>query len=132
MLDGMGSDIHVKCIQDARTDFNVMLSDMEHTVFCLVLPGDAQSTRRLSEVFLAGCIPVFVGPPYNSMPLAGHLDWCDIGIIFNISDYSSWMPNEVRQSFPSGKNCRAHGLKTLEPKIRINEYHTLAASLAGL
>ena len=64
-------------------------------VFCLVLAGDAQSTRRLSEIFMAGCIPVFVGPPYNSMPLAEDVHYKSIGVFFNISNYKSWLP-EVR------------------------------------
>ena len=41
--------------------FAVMLDHMQRSVFCLALPGDAASTRRLSEIFMAGCIPVFVG-----------------------------------------------------------------------
>lgn len=48
---------------------------MENTLFCLVLPGDAQSTRRLSEVFMGGSIPVFVGPPYHSMPFSDFIDY---------------------------------------------------------
>ena len=28
------------------------------TRFCPALPGDSASSRRLSEIFLAGCIPV--------------------------------------------------------------------------
>jgi len=43
---------------------------MRSATFCPAFPGDAASTRRLSEMFLAGCIPVFVGPPYHSMPFS--------------------------------------------------------------
>ena len=52
-----------------------VLATMENTLFCLVLPGDAQSTRRLSEVFMGGSIPVFVGPPYHSMPFSDFIDY---------------------------------------------------------
>ena len=38
--------------------------------FCLMLPGDSQTSRRLPEAVMAGCVPVFLGPPFHSMPLA--------------------------------------------------------------
>ena len=37
--------------------------NMQRSVFCLVLQGDTASSRRLTETVLAGCIPVFLGPP---------------------------------------------------------------------
>ena len=52
-----------------------VLNTMEESLFCIVLPGDAQSTRRLSEVFMGGSIPVFIGPPYHSMPFADYVDY---------------------------------------------------------
>ena len=48
---------------------------METSLFSIVLPGDAQSTRRLSEVFMGGSIPVFIGPPYHSMPFSDYVDY---------------------------------------------------------
>jgi hypothetical protein len=47
-----------------------MLEAMAGSVFCLVLPGNSQSSQRLTEAFLAGCIPVFVGPPWHTLPFA--------------------------------------------------------------
>ena len=40
----------------------------------------------------AGCVPVFLGPPYNSMPLAYDVDYASIGVHFNITDTSGWLP----------------------------------------
>ena len=37
--------------------------------FCLMLPGDSQTSRRLPEAVMSGCVPVFMGPPFHSMPL---------------------------------------------------------------
>lgn len=48
---------------------------MQRSTFCLVIPGDTASSRRLTEIILAGCIPVFVGSPWHSMPLAALLDY---------------------------------------------------------
>lgn len=62
---------------------------MTSTLFCLVLPGDSASARRTSEIFMAGCIPVFLGPPYGSMPLAerGGIDYKASSLFFNVSEY---------------------------------------------
>ena len=98
-LASSGSDLDVQCSEEelggSHEDYAVAFSKMEHSVFCLVLPGDAQSTRRLTEIFLAGCIPVFLGPPYNTMPLAEDVPYQSLGVFFNITDYTSWL-NKVK------------------------------------
>ena len=95
-LKDAGDDTDVQCTENEQghvhQDFQVMLQKMERSVFCLVVPGDAQSTRRLSEIFMAGCIPVFVGPPYNTMPLPDDVHYKSIGVFFNITTYHSWLP----------------------------------------
>ena len=50
-----------------------------------------QATQLLSEAFAAGCIPVFVGPPWHSMPFADIVDYKSSAIFLNISDYTGWM-----------------------------------------
>ena len=47
-----------------------MLESMAGSVFCLIMPGNSQSSQRLTEAFLTGCIPVFLGPPWHSLPFA--------------------------------------------------------------
>ena len=34
-----------------------------------------QSSRRVSEVILSGCIPVFLGPPFHTLPLAESVNY---------------------------------------------------------
>lgn len=74
-----------------------VMERMRSTLFCLVLPGDSASARRTSEIFMAGCIPVFLGPPYGSMPLAdGGIDYRASSLFFNVTDYRwrlSSLPN---------------------------------------
>ena len=48
--------------------------------FCLMLPGDSQTSRRLPEAVMAGCVPVFLGPPFHSMPLANQARACVSGV----------------------------------------------------
>ena len=38
-----------------------IMDRMRNSTFCLSMPGDSASTRRLSETIMAGCIPVFIG-----------------------------------------------------------------------
>ena len=66
-----------------------VMQRMSSTLFCLVLPGDSASARRTSEIFMAGCIPVFLGPPYGSMPLAeeGGIDYKASSLFFNVTEY---------------------------------------------
>ncbi|KAK9805837.1 hypothetical protein WJX73_006156 [Symbiochloris irregularis] len=87
------SDGHLGGVHKAFED---MLHGMEHSNFCLALPGDSQSTRRLSEMFMAGCIPVFVGPPYNSMPFAHSIDYASVGVFFNVTRTASWLEFPVK------------------------------------
>lgn len=72
---GKMDDVDVRCTDPelnaaGHQKFEDMFDKMRHSVFCPAFPGDAASTRRLSEIFLAGCIPVFLGPPYHSMPFS--------------------------------------------------------------
>ncbi len=53
-----------------------VLESMANSAFCLILPGNSQSSQRLTEAFLAGCIPVFIGPPWHSLPLTQKVRPC--------------------------------------------------------
>lgn len=48
---------------------------MARSVFCPVPASNTQSSRRLSEAMLTGCIPVFIGEPFHSLPLAADVDY---------------------------------------------------------
>lgn len=47
-----------------------LLEKMRRTIFCPIVASNVQSSRRLSEAVLSGCIPVFFGPPFHTLPLA--------------------------------------------------------------
>jgi hypothetical protein len=99
---GNSSDMNVRCTDKVqpvddldpitgRQSFASMFDRMRHTVFCPAFVGDSPSTRRLSEIFLAGCIPVFLGPPYHSMPFSETVPYKELGVFLNISDTAEWM-----------------------------------------
>lgn len=72
-----------------------ILDRMRNATFCLSMPGDSASTRRLSETIMAGCIPVFLGPPYASMPLAGDVAYREFAVFINITDYAGWLQDPM-------------------------------------
>lgn len=92
-----GDDVDVACTNSELggtfEPFDSMFRRMSNSRFCLALPGDSASTRRLSEIMLANCIPVFAGPPYHSMPF-DTIDWAAAGVFFNILNYTGWMTGE--------------------------------------
>ena len=65
-----------------------LLADMARSHFCLIMPGNSQSSGRLADAFFTGCIPVFLGPPFHTLPFAAlvrapahaMLSWVEAGL----------------------------------------------------
>lgn len=86
-------DIDVQCscdICDNHTPHHQVMEGYRRSRFCPVLPSNTQSSRRLSEVILSGCIPVFIGPPFHSLPLELDVDYKSMGIFINVTN-SNWI-----------------------------------------
>jgi hypothetical protein len=66
------------------------LREMLASNFCLSIAGDTLSSRRISEIIVTGCIPVFVGPPWHTLPLPNYIPWDRIALFFEIRDPSRW------------------------------------------
>ncbi|CAL8469724.1 g9266 [Coccomyxa elongata] len=58
---------------------------LRRSKFCLVIAGETASTRRLTDAMLAGCIPVFLGPPWHSLPLAQWVDYASFAIFIELA-----------------------------------------------
>lgn len=91
-------DMYVHCTEGTigSTRYNEqtheeLMAMLFRSVFCPVAPGDDQSTQHLTERYIAGCIPVFVGPPYHGMPLEREVNYPKSAIFINITNSSSWM-----------------------------------------
>ena len=70
---------------------------MADSAFCLILPGNSQSSQRLTEAFLTGCIPVFIGPPWHSLPLTQKVPALPgLELVYTLIMHTSW--TEVEQS----------------------------------
>lgn len=39
---------------------------------------------------MAGCLPVFLGPPYHTMTFHQEVDYKAIGLFYNVSEYNLW------------------------------------------
>lgn len=57
---------------------------MQRSTFCLLPPGGTASSRRLTDIVLSGCIPVFIGPPWHAMPLAGYADYPTFAVFVSV------------------------------------------------
>ena len=87
------SDIDIKCscdICDNHTPHAQVMEGYRRSRFCPILASNVQSSRRLSEAVLSGCIPVFIGPPFHSLPLHLDVDYSSMSIFMNVTN-SSWI-----------------------------------------
>ena len=87
VLVGAGQVSKDSCRADMLSVHLQVLETMQTSTFCLVLPGDSASSRRTSEIFMSGCIPVFVGPPYATMPFGDAVDYKATSYFFNVTDH---------------------------------------------
>jgi hypothetical protein len=70
-----------------------VVQDMQHSQYCLVMPGDTQASRRLTEAVLAGCIPVFIGPPFHAFPMAHVVPYTAFAFFFSFNASKLWPDN---------------------------------------
>jgi hypothetical protein len=109
LLASNTSDMIVQCNVGAlgHPDYNKishrqLMQYLSDSVFCPVLPGDDQSSQHLTERYLMGCIPVFVGPPYHAMPFEKEIDYGASAVFINVTNSSSWLGDVVMQwSYPA-------------------------------
>lgn len=103
---------HVKCtgasdpaytssIKLDRLDYGDYASLLATSNFCFLLPGDTQSSRRLSDAVIAGCLPVFLGPPYHSMPFSKKIRYQDFSILMHIREFENLQRiNTIKHGYP--------------------------------
>eukprot|EP00884_Botryococcus_braunii_P004792 jgi/Botrbrau1/14313/Bobra.0287s0006.1 len=116
-LSSAGPSVRIECTGDKHELKEEHAKQITHdeqvmlyfkSVFCLVIPGDSQTSRRLPEAVLTGCIPVFYGPPFHTIPLGDDLDYRKFSLAFNLTEPQVW-----------NKNLRVSW--TLDMKERANE-----------
>lgn len=72
-----------------------MMNDLRRSTFCLVLAGDTVSSRRITESMLAGCLPVFVGPPFHDLPLSKYINYSSFALHFQFSSPPWVVPTDL-------------------------------------
>lgn len=78
-----------------------LIATLYRSVFCPVIPGDSQTSQHLTERYIAGCIPVFVGPPYHTMPFEKEVDYASSAVFLNVTQSAAWMRNDsLEWEFP--------------------------------
>ena len=98
---GLGCCAGLECCaagQHLTSAFPVLqlVERMRQSKFCLMLPGDGASSRRTSEIIMTGCVPVWLGPSYATMPFADVVDYKKSALFFNVSQHrwaaAEWGP----------------------------------------
>lgn len=78
-----------------------LMRSLSQALFCPVVPGDSQTSQHLTERYIAGCIPVFVGPPFHAMPFEKEVDYIASAIFLNVTNSSAWLRDIVMEwEFP--------------------------------
>jgi Exostosin family len=102
------SDLVVACLNTVigspgynEESHSQLLATLFRSVFCPVIPGDSQTSQHLTERYIAGCIPVFVGPPYHTMPFEKEVDYASSAVFLNVTDSAAWLRNDTMEwEFP--------------------------------
>lgn len=87
---------------------NSVLEDLARARFCLVIAGDTASSRRLSEIMAAGCIPVFVGPPWHTLPLSPFIDYFSFALFFLLEE-QTWHRGDAERFEPDPWTAQLYG-----------------------
>lgn len=84
-LADAGEDLDVACSEGLLPTAN-LVEAMRGAVFCPVMPtATRQATAALPAAALSGCIPVFFGPPWHAMPLAGDIAYRSIAVFLEVT-----------------------------------------------
>ena len=93
-LASNGRDVLARCacdICEGHLDHAAYLDAMRRATFCPIVASNAQSSRRVSEAALSGCVPVFLGPPFHVLPLADAIDYASFSIFIRVRDAGAWI-----------------------------------------
>lgn len=69
---------------NATVDYRTVRRELAESRYCLVVPGDTSSSRRLADAIVAGCIPVIVGEPWHALPYLPYLDYSEFALFVRI------------------------------------------------
>eukprot|EP01025_Chloroclados_australasicus_P033552 TRINITY_DN3425_c0_g2_i1.p1 TRINITY_DN3425_c0_g2~~TRINITY_DN3425_c0_g2_i1.p1 ORF type:complete len:437 (+),score=42.62 TRINITY_DN3425_c0_g2_i1:310-1620(+) len=73
------------CHKEKRSHIDV-LQQYHYSKYCFVIAGDSESSLRLTEVVLAGCVPIFVGEPFHALPFKQQIDYRQFGLFFRLEN----------------------------------------------
>lgn len=97
------TDVVCSCAQcPGHASHAELMVALQQSVFCLLPGGDTQSSRRLTEIIMAGCIPVIIGPPYHTLPFAQDVDYKSFAVFFNVTNLETlklYWPNQLLEGY---------------------------------
>jgi hypothetical protein len=127
---GNATDLLVQCLNTVigspgynEQSHHKLMETLFRSTFCPVIPGDSQTSQHLTERYIAGCVPVFVGPPYHTMPFEKEVDYAESAVFLNITDSKDWLRDDVMEwEFPMVPSAGwAHDLLNMSALERESE-----------
>ncbi|KAK2079732.1 hypothetical protein QBZ16_002127 [Prototheca wickerhamii] len=130
-----GRDVLARCacdICEGHLDHAAYLDAMRRATFCPIVASNAQSSRRVSEAALSGCVPVFLGPPFHVLPLADAIDYTSFSIFIRVRDAGAWIDPAAPRWDQSALVASVWALDASVPLDAVVEVDTLDDALRHL
>ena len=134
-LASNGRDVLARCacdICEGHLDHAAYLDAMRRATFCPIVASNAQSSRRVSEAALSGCVPVFLGPPFHVLPLADAIDYASFSIFIRVRDAGAWIDPAAPRWDQSALVASVWALDASVPLDAVVEVDTLDDALRHL
>eukprot|EP01024_Parvocaulis_polyphysoides_P012206 TRINITY_DN1437_c1_g1_i14.p1 TRINITY_DN1437_c1_g1~~TRINITY_DN1437_c1_g1_i14.p1 ORF type:complete len:429 (-),score=-10.92 TRINITY_DN1437_c1_g1_i14:236-1522(-) len=90
----LDKDISVNDGYKADLAHEDLMYEYQDCKYCLTLAGDTPSSRRLNEIISGGCIPIFLGPPFQLIFFKNYINWQNLGIFIYIKNQPWSVPSE--------------------------------------
>jgi len=115
----------IECVSNVKNSVHKILHE---SIFCLVLAGDSPSSRRLSEVILNGCVPVFIGPPWHTLPLRHIVPYHDFSVFIQHLPPLPWIDPDAMGcgSLPYIQAQHIHNVSNIKEiaDLLLQSFHT--------
>eukprot|EP01025_Chloroclados_australasicus_P026165 TRINITY_DN2597_c0_g3_i2.p2 TRINITY_DN2597_c0_g3~~TRINITY_DN2597_c0_g3_i2.p2 ORF type:complete len:372 (+),score=14.11 TRINITY_DN2597_c0_g3_i2:91-1206(+) len=81
-----------------RKSYADNIYELQRSIFCLILAGDSFSSRRLSDAVMAGCLPVFIGPPFHTFPFRNYVNYASFSVIIHVGNATWYQEQQPAQN----------------------------------
>eukprot|EP01038_Epipyxis_sp_PR26KG_P004444 gene4444-6286_t len=96
---------------------NQFMTEMKDSDFCLIVPGDTDSTSRLYKAIFSGCIPIVFLTYPSELPFSHFVNWKAFSIVL-MKDMIN-RPNEIRALYKELSKLRENSKQLRNYKMNL-------------